>query len=289
MQGAMLTAFSERARMASCEGASVAVMRRGLIVAALGLVLQGCTVGRLSYVFIDDPAEHYSCQVQTGALQRHCVMGRPVQASVQGTGNCSLLRIQWGDGQTSDIANQDFGTSTNVNYARTEHIYTGWPGDKRVVVEGVTNCAGTASADFTLINEVSPSDLRASTVIGLSQPVSTTCTTVPNRPPLRADTVVSITVNPTLQPTNYGCPFGGCVYDADGKPGSSAPSRFPFPSLREFSLVLRVGGDVYQGGMNTRFVTKNPGALEICVNDDNLSDNRGDWGLTITIDERHAK
>jgi hypothetical protein len=216
-------------------------------------------------------------------------MGKPVRATVQGTGTCGLFRIHWGDGQTSDIANQDFGTSAHLNYARTEHTYTGWPGVKRVVAEAVAECAGTATADFTLINEVSPSDLRAGTVIGLSQPVSTTCTPVPNRPPLRANTGVSITVNPALQPTNYGCPFGGCVYNADGKPGSSAPSRFPFPSLREFSLVLRVGGDVYQGGMNTSFITKSPGALEICVNDDNLSDNRGDWGLTITIDETQAK
>jgi hypothetical protein len=53
-------------------------------------------------------------------------------------------------------------------------------------------------------------------------------------------------------------------------------------------MVLRVGTQVVQGGTDVTFTTSQAGPLEVCVNDDNLSDNTGAGGLRIEVDESNA-
>jgi hypothetical protein len=89
---------------------------------------------------------------------------------------------------------------------------------------------------------------------------------------------------------NFGCWFGGCIYNADGSIGSKARASFPFPGYRDYSLILRAGGQVVQGGTNVSFVTTNqtPSDLEFCLNDDSLSDNHGQWFIKLVVDESQA-
>jgi hypothetical protein len=53
-------------------------------------------------------------------------------------------------------------------------------------------------------------------------------------------------------------------------------------------MVLRVGTQVEQGGTNVMITTNQVGALEVCVNDDNLADNSGAWGVHVEVDESAA-
>jgi hypothetical protein len=97
--------------------------------------------------------------------------------------------------------------------------------------------------------------------------------------------LVHITSPPT-QEVNFGCSFNGCIYDADGKPGSSAAAPFPFPGFREFSLVLRVGTQLFQGGKNAQFTVPVGGSLELCQNPINSAANiTGGWEVDIDVDE----
>jgi len=284
--------LSKQVQSAAIAGATAkSALWRGTILAGLAFAMQGCSIGKISWVGLNDrntPHLSIGCGAQAGSSG--CQIGKPIQAMIGGVGECTMLRIHWGDGQFTDVVNRDLGNyPSQPRYVFESHTYAGWPGLKRVTVEGITNCAGTASADFMLVRELSPTDRRTDFTLGFGQPTATTCTPVPNMPPLRPNTAVSITTNTALPPTNYGCVLGGCIHDEDGKTGSSAPANFPFPGFREYSLVLRVGGDAFQGGKNTSFTTRRAGALEICVNDAVLSDNRGAWGLMIVVDERAAR
>ena len=131
--------------------------------------------------------------------------------------------------------------------------------------------------------------IRSSFVVGLAQPTPTACNAVPNTQPLRAGSTVSVTEFPGTSMINFGCPFNGCTNDTAGNSGATH-AGFPFPAMRRHSLVLRIvsaGGNVQaeQGGPVTRFVVREDGPLEICVNDTVLSDNTGGWGMAVTVDE----
>ncbi len=85
---------------------------------------------------------------------------------------------------------------------------------------------------------------------------------------------------------NFGCPLNGCVYDANGKPGSVATAPdYPFPGLRAFSLVLRLGQQVVQGGTDVRFTAAETGSLESLVNDGNVTDNAGGYQIDVRVDQ----
>jgi hypothetical protein len=111
--------------------------------------------------------------------------------------------------------------------------------------------------------------------------------------PLRPNTTVTVS-SPTGLKINFGCIASGCIYDADGEPNSSAPSNFPFPGFRKYSLVLRMRNQyglttAFQGGTNTTFNTgNNTGMIEVCVNDDNIRDNSGGWRIDISVDESQS-
>ena len=77
------------------------------------------------------------------------------------------------------------------------------------------------------------------------------------------------------------------VYNADGK-NYPADSRFPFPGFKEYSLVLRLGTQVEQGGTDVRFTTTSSASLEICLNDDDIARTRrggGGYEVHIQVDQ----
>jgi hypothetical protein len=91
---------------------------------------------------------------------------------------------------------------------------------------------------------------------------------------------------PTPQ-VNFGCRFNGCIYDPDGRPGTSSAASFSFPGFREYSLVMRVGGaTLFQGGKAERFTAPTGGGLEFCQNTDTPTANiTGGWQIDLKVDE----
>ena len=49
--------------------------------------------------------------------------------------------------------------------------------------------------------------------------------------------------------------------------------------------MLKVGNQVAPGGTDTRFTTTEAGTLQVCVNDNNPSDNRGGYEIHFDVDE----
>jgi hypothetical protein len=201
----------------------------------------------------------------------------PASFQVSGQGVCDKLSIDFGDGTPPAIVpNYDF-----ANIPPVSHLYAGWRGRKTVKAGSVENCVGEAQMIFT----IGPTILN----VGYAQPRPTACDPIPGKPALRKNTKVHITTNPAPNVRiDFGCAFGGCVFDADGRNPSTAGPALPFPGLRELSMVLKVGTQVVQGGTDVTFTTSQAGPLEVCVNDDNLSDNTGAWGLRIEVDESNA-
>jgi hypothetical protein len=84
--------------------------------------------------------------------------------------------------------------------------------------------------------------------------------------------------------------FGWCCFNndnltADGKANTSAGASYPHPGFREQSLYVKHGTLELQGGSgaDTQFTTSQTGPLELCVNDDSLSNNLGAWGIGLRI------
>ena len=201
---------------------------------------------------------------------------------VTGLGTCTKMSVDFGDGSpAADAYNVNLATISSYT-----HVYTGWGGGKIVTAEGITNCVGKVQMRVKVLPEV----LR----VGVLAPRPTACDLIPNMPPLRKHTLVhaknppgfSLLSNP-LSTINFGCTFG-CVYNLFGE-NAPAPPTFPFPGLRKYSMVLRVGTQVEQGPTvfdgETTFTTNQAGPLEICENDEKLSDNSGGWGVDISVDD----
>jgi hypothetical protein len=252
------------------------------------LLAAGCNIGKVSRVVVVPPNANSATRACNLLSQSGpgCPMNQPLEIRVFGRAPCTLLEVEFGDGEKTEVRNFDFAKSEEDLQAPLvlTHTYKGWPGPKRVKAAGVTNCAGTATTDFDLLTASGTPSYR----LGFQQPVPTACTPVPGTKPLRPGTLARVETTDVMA-TNYGCPLGGCVYGADGKPGSQAPAQFPFPGLREFSQVWRVGTQIEQGGSSASFTVRERGPLEVCVNDDNLPDNHGAWRVDITVDERNAR
>lgn len=144
-----------------------------------------------------------------------------------------------------------------------------------MTAQGVTNCNGSVQAAVRVVPPFA---------VALTQPTSTACTPVPGVPALRAGETIHLTTNsaPAIR-IDFGCAFNGCVHDADGEANSVAPSDYPFPGLRKYSLVIRIGTQVQQGGTEAFVNVNQAGPMEVCVNDNKLSDNSGAWGLFIDV------
>ena len=205
--------------------------------------------------------------------------------------------MDWGDGTVEQdvvpVQGQRIELETsNIETRYLFHAYSGWGGGKTVTVEGV-GCEGKVRGRFN----ASPSERR----IGWAQPAppGTTgvCQTVTGLPGMIPRMLVHVSLVPvsfsptpgiTFRGINFGCFAGGCVHDADGRPGTAADSRFPFPGLREYSVVFRIGSSPpVQGGTNVQFTTTASGPLMFCLNDgdNDLTNNRGGFDVTISVDQ----
>ena len=166
-------------------------------------------------------------------------------------------------------------------------MFTGWGGGKTVTVVAASGCEGKANLRFN----APPASRR----VGFAQPGTGTgtCAAVSSSPlpTMIPHMLVHIQTFPAEPPNergiNFGCFAAGCVYDADGKPGSVAGSTFPFPGLREYSLVLKVGSQVVQGGSNVQFTTATSGPLTFCLNDgdNDVTNNLGGYIIDISVDQ----
>jgi hypothetical protein len=207
----------------------------------------------------------------------------PVWFAVTGRGLC-LVRVDFGDGTSiQPPAPIDFDRGPWPVY----HFFANsWPGPKTIRAEGIPPCSGMATVSHRVFEGVV---FAEKWVVALAAPTQM-CYPVPGGlPPLRTNTRVTVSALTTPK-VDFRCPAKGCVYDPDGKPSSSASTRFPFPGLREFSLILMVGNQVQQGGTNaSAFVTNQPGGLSICLNDDNTRDNIGGWEIHLSVDESQAR
>src|SRR6266851_3835567 len=194
-------------------------------------------------------------------------------------GGC-YVDIDWGDGEP---VSQGVWVNLvpNPSQRTISHTYTGWGGGKTVTVTATQNCDGKVNTRVTMAPAVFQ--------LGFNQPGTKACYTVPTMASVRMGNLVHITTIPLARSPggiNFGCPLGGCVYDANGKPGSVATAPdYPFPGLRAFSLVLRLGQQVAQGGTDVRFTAAETRSLESLVNDGNVTDNAGGYQIDVRVDQ----
>jgi hypothetical protein len=253
---------------------------KGLAACLPALFLMGCTApGVIQGVnpVQPIPSVETTCRVENGK----CVdAGPPLSVIVNGTGRCAELKIDWGDSLNQTY--QYIDLQSNPVFT---HTFCCRGGGKTVTVEGTARCTGKVNTRFVM--EPSVYQLGFNVV---PSPTAQICHQMPgNFPAIGKHDLVKIKTSPASSfpaGVNFGCPLNSCIYDADGRPGSVADSSFPFPGLKEFSLVLRVGTQVWQGGTNTSFLSNgNAGSLEICLNDSTPNDNGGGYRVDITIDQ----
>jgi hypothetical protein len=227
------------------------------------------------------------CKGQVGVIQSIALapgqtpaLFQPISFNVQGVGSCSDLTIEWGDSSPLE-----HWTNRTLGGFNAKHTYSDWPGGKTVTVRAVSGCVGNARTRF----KIEPSTLQIGWDRDPNRNIAvcndTTLLAGLNVQALAPMSLVHITSPPTPV-VNFGCPFNGCIYDADGKAGSSAAAPFPFLGFREFSLVLRVGPQLFQGGKNVQFTVPVGGNLELCQNTNNSAANMtGGWEVDIEVDE----
>lgn len=199
--------------------------------------------------------------------------------TVSGTGPCALFRIYWGDGTYDEDGANYSGAWSN----HERHVYTGWGGTKTVTAEGTTNCAGSAQTSI----QVNPQVWREALDLRTPIPESASdrsCVGSTSLPILRKDSTVMVTTSP-VSSIDFGCILGGCVYGIDGEPNSVAPADYPFPGLRKYSLVIKVGSQIVQGGNNVTFTANETEALQLCINDNVLAGDSGVWGAFFEVTE----
>jgi hypothetical protein len=236
----------------------------------------------------------------------------PQKIIVYGQGTCGSFGIKWGDGDEEEIRGWDFDKNTFFG----EHVYQnpsgpkGWPGRKIIHVFSMDSCRGEKKWQVNVLTKagVDSNGIQLYSGIGLiglgigiagshfqsppcAIPVPTNQLPLPLHRPMRKGATVTLSQPPVKGMINFGCWFGGCTNDADGNSGATTQS-YPFPSMRRHSLVLRIrqdgpggGVQVVQGGTSTTFVVQQNGPLEFCLNDSDFSDNKGAWGIGVSVDE----
>ena len=201
---------------------------------------------------------------------------------VLGRGTCGKIRVLFGDGTSQEVSPADFGTGVEV-----AHTYKGWGGPKKVTAETVLNCLGRTSTEVT----VEPTFYSLG--FGMER-LASACNVLPSAPPVRKGSRVTVNdASGGQAKVNVGFLLRRGI---DGSPevALGPPFRFPFPGLKAHSLVLRISdrsgiSQVEQGGEGKSFVARFTGPLEMCINDDDLTDNSGAWGVKIAVDERGAE
>ena len=214
-----------------------------------------------------DPANNFLQGIDLEPGQT-LALDAPIKFVLRGTGTCTAVNIDWGDGgqpQTHTYFNGirfSGGPPSDVSAPTVKkHTFSGWGGGKTVTAEAALGCR---SAKVNLRFNVPPLERE----LALAQPgvAAGTNMCVQPTPPLPAmmpRMLVHIQTIALERPfdrgINFGCFAAGCVHDADGRAGTVAASPFPFLGKREFSLVLRIGSPLgsgsqtYQGGTDTRF------------------------------------
>jgi hypothetical protein len=212
------------------------------------------------------------------------VLNRPSSGfTVSGRGVCGKIRVLFGDGTSQEVGPADLATGVGVG-----HTYTGWGGPKKVTAETVSDCMGRTSTEVMVEPTFKAVGMGAT---GLTS----ACNVLAGVPPLRQGSRVTVGDASNGQAKMN---MGGFVppRGIDGSPevALGPPFTFPFPGLKAHSLVLRINSSngssqIEQGGIGKSFVVRNTGPLELCINDDNIFDNTGAWGVTLEVDERGAE
>jgi hypothetical protein len=116
--------------------------------------------------------------------------------------------------------------------------------------------------------------------------VTGTCRPAPGLPRLRPGLTVRVADVGLTQVDVGCCHFPTQKAGIGGFFGTTAGANFPFPGLRQYALVMKLGTQPPgQGGALGSLVTNQAGQLELCINDENLADNNGAWGVDVRIDE----
>lgn len=274
---------------------NISIFKFGLIIFASMLLLAGC--GKIVRVELA-PGTPIVCDT---TFNTPCGVTdtQSVKIRVWGEGKCDSVGIKMGDGDTRFSPTPfDFGKAGASVPLEFTHTYSlTWPGTKTIHAYSASNCLGEAFETIRVMKKTGTA-VHADYTLAFAQPPVGVfgqpigpgpCSFVPHVRPLRINTKISVTTNPDPNiKINFGCVLGGCIYGADGEQGSMAPANYPFPGFAKYSLMLRVGTQVVQGGSRVAFTTNQAGPLEVCVNDDLLSDNTGAWGITFAVDESQA-
>lgn len=213
----------------------------------------------------------------------------PLTVEVRGSGTCTNMTVDWGDGNREDFQAVTFGGSPECQFdtdsagrqrfqCNVRHTFTGWGGGKTVTAIAKARCDGRVNTRFVIEPSVY--------ILAFARPGSSACNVITNRPSLVNRTLVKITtVPPGTRCPGIRYPDGHC-YDAEGVAVLSvAGDPFPFPGMRMNSLVLRVGTQVVQGGTNMNFVTNQEGGLETCLNELDPMAGNGGYEIHIRADQ----
>lgn len=228
------------------------------------------------------PQHGPTCPPALAEFPQFVPRGQQITVHPLGQGTCDLVSIDFGDGTPPQLVqNLPMGQAGNIGLG-VQHTYTGWPGRKRIRVQGVTNCLGDEAKEVMVAT--GPMD-RGDFDLGF-QVNNMACNVVPNVPPLRAGTTVKIWADAYIR---YSATI---AYNADGQPGVVAPAGFAFPGMGKFSVIYRIGSQLVQGSSRTSpiFRVTATAPLEVCVNDDLawLHDNSSGGHFVITVNETTA-
>jgi hypothetical protein len=250
------------------------------------------------------------CGVQVNLLRsielvtgQNKAVGTPIGFVVTGSGTCEHIGIDWGDGSTMDLdtarntSSWSCHVDTDASGAKSFRCYVehtfGWEGGKTVTATATRGCVGPDGRTGSRVNTrflTSP----AIFLLGFRRPGPNACDAVPNKPALAERTNVSITTVPIVArcPGIYYQNVTPHCYDAEGVDDttpvtmtSTGTTPFPFPNMRRFSMVLRVGTQVVQGSTNTVFTTNQSAPLEVCVNEPDPTAGGGGYEIDIRTDE----
>lgn len=229
-----------------------------------------------------------SVEIVPGQTQ---ALGVPLAFVVKGSGTCGTFTMDWGDGSTTDVVTaQTSSCFVNPDPAEPkphfrctrEHTYSDWEGGKTVTVTAKQGCDGRVNTRFV----TAPAEF----VLAFARPGPNFCDAISGKAPVQNRTLVKITTVPTTTRCGgiwYSTENPHC-YDADGIAALATAGggrSFPFVGMRQFSLVLRVGTQIVQGGTNMSFTTNQTAPLEFCVNEPNSLGGVGGYEIHIRADE----
>jgi len=244
---------------------------RAVYMLALSTLVSGCN-GGIDAVSLDD------------TTPGNLAVGKDLSFTVTGKGKCGQFSVDWGDGTAFQENDYDFAAPYHIS-----HRYDGWGGGKTVTVTPVVNCSGYARTRF----KIEPTGLiRIGWARNENDPVAM-CDALPAAPaPLAPHSLLHVMGTPSPV-FNFcqGCVIGcdGCMNDPDGHLGSVAMAPFPFPGMREYSLVIKVPAvghvQLFQGGKNENITVPLGGPIQVCMNTDKPESAVGGWEIDYAVDQ----